>query len=353
MEKRFIWLVLCILHSSNGLYFKMREKERKCFIQATPEDETVIVQYKAEVEDPRSGGFMPMSPGIGMHVEVRDSNEKVIISRVYGSEARLMFTTFWPGDHHICLQSNSSAWFEGALLRVHMEIKTGERTADYARIGRTEPLDYMQLRVRQLMNKADEIVKQQNFQRYREQLFLESHNNLYSELIFISIVQVVVLLTFMAIQYRLLFGNKPLFLAYCKALSDEELTRFRTPEAYRALMTLLGPNGQGLTTSAISEWVFQLQDPESRDEQEQIIISEKLQSRVTEFAGKFFRNRETAIPGNPYGSHYASNVQLTNILADVQRSRSGHLKGDTFLLVCECEDCRVKAPKGLDKKPLM
>ncbi|XP_052836487.1 transmembrane emp24 domain-containing protein eca-like [Drosophila gunungcola] len=350
MQKRLIWLVLvlCILHSSCGLYFKMREKEQKCFIQATPEDETVIVQYKAEVEDPRSGGFMPMAPGIGMHVEVRDSKNKVIISRVYGSEARLMFTTFWPGDHHICLQSNSSSWFEGALLRVHMEIKTGESTADYARIGRTEPLDYMQLRVRQLMNKADEIVKQQNFQRYRKQLFLESHDSLYSELIFISIVQVVVLLTFMAIQYRLLFGSKPLYLAYCKALSDEELARFRTPEAYRALMTLMG---QGLTTSAISEWVSQLRDPESTDEKGQIIISEKLQSRVEEFAGKFFRNRETAIPGNPYGSHYASNVQLTNLLADVQRSLSGHLKGDTFLLVCECEDCKAKAPKGLDTKP--
>lgn len=38
--------------------------------------------YKVQLYDPRTGGFMPSSPGIGMHVEVKDPDDKVVLSRV-------------------------------------------------------------------------------------------------------------------------------------------------------------------------------------------------------------------------------------------------------------------------------
>lgn len=47
------------------------------------------VNYKVELYDPRSGGFMPSSPGIGMHVEVKDPDDKIVLSRVYSSEGKL------------------------------------------------------------------------------------------------------------------------------------------------------------------------------------------------------------------------------------------------------------------------
>lgn len=49
---------------------------------------TVIVNYKVELYDPRSGGFMPSSPGIGMHVEVKDPDDKMVLSRVYSAEGK-------------------------------------------------------------------------------------------------------------------------------------------------------------------------------------------------------------------------------------------------------------------------
>lgn len=42
----------------------------------------ISVNYKVELYDPRTNGFMPSQPGIGMHVEVKDPDEKVIMSRV-------------------------------------------------------------------------------------------------------------------------------------------------------------------------------------------------------------------------------------------------------------------------------
>ncbi|CAB0016496.1 unnamed protein product, partial [Nesidiocoris tenuis] len=41
----------------------------------------ISVNYKVEVFDPRTGGFMQSTQGIGMHVEVRDPDMKTILSR--------------------------------------------------------------------------------------------------------------------------------------------------------------------------------------------------------------------------------------------------------------------------------
>ena len=38
--------------------------------------------YKLQLYDPRTGGYMPSSPGLAMHVDVRDPDDKNIISRV-------------------------------------------------------------------------------------------------------------------------------------------------------------------------------------------------------------------------------------------------------------------------------
>ncbi|XP_064554865.1 5'-AMP-activated protein kinase subunit gamma-1-like [Drosophila montana] len=164
-------LVLCTLHSACGLYFHILETERKCFIEEVPDETTVIVNYKVELYDPRSNGFMPSSPGIGMHVEVRDSDDKVILSRVYSSQGRMSFTSHTPGEHVICMYSNSTAWFNGAQLRVHLDIQVGERAIDYANVAQKEELTNMELRIRQLLGQVEQITKEQNYDRYREERF--------------------------------------------------------------------------------------------------------------------------------------------------------------------------------------
>lgn len=163
------------------------------------------VNYKVELYDPRSGGFMPSSPGIGMHVEIKDSDDKPILSRVYSSEGRISFTSHTPGEHVICLYSNSSAWFSGTQLvkiythymdvtwesrqkkenkmqkrhywefkwyvwtfhlqRVHLDIQVGEHAIDYANVAQKEKLSELQLRIRQLLDQVGQITKEQNYQR--------------------------------------------------------------------------------------------------------------------------------------------------------------------------------------------
>jgi len=44
------------------------------------------------------------------------------------------FTSHSPGEHLICLYSNSTAWFSGAQLRVHLDINVGEHAQDYEQV---------------------------------------------------------------------------------------------------------------------------------------------------------------------------------------------------------------------------
>lgn len=67
-------------------------------------------KYKTQLYDENVRDFLPSSPGIGMHVEVKDPNLKVILSKYYSSEGRFTFTSHSPGEHLICLHSNSTRW---------------------------------------------------------------------------------------------------------------------------------------------------------------------------------------------------------------------------------------------------
>lgn len=131
--------------------------------------------------------------GIGMHVEVKDPDDKEMLSRVYSAEGmsnvkhlcvvrgiymmnnymcrfffipgKFSFTSHSPGEHTICLYSNTSQWFSGSQLRVHFDIQVGEHAVDYAQVAQKEKLTELQLRIRQLLNQVDQITKEQNYQR--------------------------------------------------------------------------------------------------------------------------------------------------------------------------------------------
>merc|ERR1711953_15018 len=136
---------LAIIPLAHGLYFHIGETERKCFIEEIPDETMVTGNYKVQLYDPRTNGFAPSSPGIGMHVEVRDPDDKIILSKVYSSEGKWTFTSHTPGEHVVCLYTNSTKWFAGT-----------------------------QLRVRQLLDQVEQIAKEQNYQRYREERFRQT-----------------------------------------------------------------------------------------------------------------------------------------------------------------------------------
>ena len=64
--------------------------------------------------------------------------------------------------------------FSGTQLRVHLDIQVGEHAIDYANVAQKEKLSELQLRVRQLLDQVEQITKEQNYQRYREERFRQT-----------------------------------------------------------------------------------------------------------------------------------------------------------------------------------
>uniref|UniRef100_A0A5F9D7H1 GOLD domain-containing protein n=1 Tax=Oryctolagus cuniculus TaxID=9986 RepID=A0A5F9D7H1_RABIT len=117
-----------------------------------------------------AGGACPVSAFVVPRAFVRAQAScflQVILARQYGSEGRFTFTSHTPGEHQICLHSNSTKFslFAGGMLRVHLDIQVGEHANDYAEIAAKDKLSELQLRVRQLVEQVEQIQKEQNYQR--------------------------------------------------------------------------------------------------------------------------------------------------------------------------------------------
>jgi len=189
-------VVLLVLHLYlvSGLYFHIGETEKKCFIEDIPDDTIVVGKYKVEIFDRQQGKFVPSVSGLGMHVEVRDPEENALMSRTYAAEGRFTFTSNTAGEHIICLHANSSAWFGGAQLRVHLSISVGERANDYEQIAAKDKLSELQLRVRQLLDQVEQISKEQNYQRYREERFRETSESTNQRVLYWALAQTLILI---------------------------------------------------------------------------------------------------------------------------------------------------------------
>lgn len=164
-------LIICHLELCQGLYFHIGETEKRCFIEEIPDETLLLVNYKLQLHDPQTGGFMQTAPGLAMHVDIRDPEDKLVLSKVYQAEGKIAMTSHKAGEHVICIRSNSTKWFSGGKLRVHLDIKIGEHAMDYQGIAQKEKYTQLQLRIRQLQEQVEQIMKELNYQRYREEKF--------------------------------------------------------------------------------------------------------------------------------------------------------------------------------------
>jgi len=99
----YISFLFCLFYvpTSIALYFHISETERKCFIEELPDQTMVIGNYKVQLYDPNTKGYSDY-PGIGMHVEVKDPEDKVIfIEIVHGRGQVHVHQQFARRTHHL------------------------------------------------------------------------------------------------------------------------------------------------------------------------------------------------------------------------------------------------------------
>lgn len=187
------YLVL-LVGCCKAVYFHIGETEKRCFIEDIPDETLLIMNYRLQLYDTQSLGYMQSAPNLGMHVDVRDPDDKLILSKTYTAEGKVALTSHKPGEHVICIQSNSTKWFAGSQLRVHLDIKVGEHAMDYGDIAQKEKYTQLQLRIRQLQDQVEQIMKELSYQRYREEKFRSTSESTASRVFWWSLTQALIVL---------------------------------------------------------------------------------------------------------------------------------------------------------------
>ncbi|VDO07143.1 unnamed protein product [Rodentolepis nana] len=190
--------LLLLTQSSNAIYFHIKEGSTKCFIEDVPEDTLISVSYAISVLD---GDKFVRNPDHGVHVEIKDPEGNVVLSRVYSSEGKFFYTSLAPGDHSICLSTRGSSWSK-TLLRVSLDIGIGGHGTDYKEVASKEKLNDIELRIRQLLDQVAMLAKDQDFQRAKEEYFRRISESINSRVTWWSIVQVILLILTGIFQMR-------------------------------------------------------------------------------------------------------------------------------------------------------
>uniref|UniRef100_A0A3B5KUH2 GOLD domain-containing protein n=1 Tax=Xiphophorus couchianus TaxID=32473 RepID=A0A3B5KUH2_9TELE len=161
-----VFLVNFCLGLVSSLYFHMAEGEQKCFIEEIPADTVVVGDYWTQLYDEQKHEYLPAIQNLTLSVAARDPTDKLILSQKE-TDGRFNFTSFTSGEHKICLHDSLANCLNiGVTLQVvHMDIRSGERTNNYAEIHKRELLTQMQLRVRQLSAQVQHIQKELSYKR--------------------------------------------------------------------------------------------------------------------------------------------------------------------------------------------
>uniref|UniRef100_A0A8D2KPZ2 GOLD domain-containing protein n=1 Tax=Urocitellus parryii TaxID=9999 RepID=A0A8D2KPZ2_UROPR len=119
-------VLLCLsLPPSAAFYLHAGEREQKCLIEDVPGDTWVSGTFKIQQWDTGKLDFREPGPGLGMFVTVTTYNDEVLLSKLFGPEGTFYFTSYSPGEHIICLESNSTRF-----------VSVGERRLDREEIFR-------------------------------------------------------------------------------------------------------------------------------------------------------------------------------------------------------------------------
>ncbi|KAM4854309.1 transmembrane emp24 domain-containing protein 11 [Thomomys bottae] len=171
---RMLALLLCFMFSlSAAFYFHVAEREEKCIIEDIPSDTWITGTFKVQQWDTGRQDFFDSAPGLGMFVTITTYNDEVLLSKLYGAQGTFYFASHSPGEHMICLESNSTQHvsFGGSKLRIHLDIRVGEHDLDAAIAQAKDKVNKVTFKLEHLIEQIEQILKEQNYQRAREEIF--------------------------------------------------------------------------------------------------------------------------------------------------------------------------------------
>uniref|UniRef100_A0A8D2IKX1 GOLD domain-containing protein n=1 Tax=Urocitellus parryii TaxID=9999 RepID=A0A8D2IKX1_UROPR len=130
----------------------------------------------------------------------------VLLSKLFGPEGTFYFTSYSPGEHIICLESNSTRFVSVGerRLRIHLDIRVGEHDLDAAIAQAKDKVNEVTFKLEHLMEQIEQILKEQNYQRDREEIFRMTSEDTNSNVLWWAFAQTLIFISVGVFQMKYL-----------------------------------------------------------------------------------------------------------------------------------------------------
>ncbi|XP_078117459.1 transmembrane emp24 domain-containing protein 11 [Sander vitreus] len=188
------FLLQCYLMLAASMYFDLGEQEEKCIIEEIPEDMLVTGYFLLEPWDLKAYSHYPQ---LGVTVTVRDPNHEVLMSKRYGKFSKFTFTAHASGQHYLCFQTNSTrfAVFAGEKLKLHLDVQMGEHSINPKTDKTKDNMETLENSLSHLIHQMMYIIRQQEYQREKEEVFRQIGEDTNSKVLWWAVVQTFILLS--------------------------------------------------------------------------------------------------------------------------------------------------------------
>ncbi|CAL1295054.1 unnamed protein product [Larinioides sclopetarius] len=115
---------LLMVSGTEAFYFYLKDGDEKCFIRELPDKTLLIAHYRCQAiskeSEKEKHSLQISSKENRMMVEVRNPQNKIVLSREYRFEGSFSFTSHEPGEHTICMHTKDFKSYGRALYREEM-----------------------------------------------------------------------------------------------------------------------------------------------------------------------------------------------------------------------------------------
>uniref|UniRef100_A0A8D2IK73 GOLD domain-containing protein n=1 Tax=Urocitellus parryii TaxID=9999 RepID=A0A8D2IK73_UROPR len=139
-------------------------------------------------------------------IGVQVPSDTVLLSKLFGPEGTFYFTSYSPGEHIICLESNSTRFVSVGerRLRIHLDIRVGEHDLDAAIAQAKDKVNEVTFKLEHLMEQIEQILKEQNYQRDREEIFRMTSEDTNSNVLWWAFAQTLIFISVGVFQMKYL-----------------------------------------------------------------------------------------------------------------------------------------------------
>jgi len=140
--------------------------------------------------------------GVRVTVTSEHDPNNPVHSRVYGKSGRFAVTSTFEGEYAVCFVSNITSRRGPYNWKMAIDLHHGAQAQDYSALAKKDHMDNIQIKVRRLLDRADDVRRELYYQKHREQEFRETSESTNTRATWWSVIQVAIVIATAVYQMR-------------------------------------------------------------------------------------------------------------------------------------------------------